>query len=156
VRNTVDNIDWVKNSDETVWQVKNIGKTRVFGLESSMNLLFGSLMNIKTGFSYTQIKHELPEGYISKYALRVPVLKSFATLEVFSLLEFNPVYYYYNDKSHRIIINTGINKKIGIGRKIESNLSFNITNLLDNKYEDFQGVPIPGRQMKIGVNFGKI
>jgi iron complex outermembrane receptor protein len=156
VRNTVDNIDWVKNSDETIWQVKNIGKTRVFGLESSMNLLFGSLMNIKTGFSYTQIKHELLEGYISKYALQVPVLKSFATLEVFSLLEFNPVYYYYNDKSHRIIINTGINKKIAVGRKIESNLSFNITNLLDNKYEDFQGVPIPGRQMKIGVNFGKI
>jgi len=156
LRNTDDNIDWVKNSEESVWQVKNIGKTRVFGLESSMSLSFGSLMNIKTGFSYTQIMHELPESYISKYALQVPVLKSFATLDVLSILEFNPVYYYYDDKSHQIIINTGINRKIAIGRKIDSNLSFNITNLLDNRYEDFQGVPIPGRQMKIGVNFGKI
>ncbi|MGB9721980.1 MAG: TonB-dependent receptor plug domain-containing protein [bacterium] len=156
VRKTENNIDWVKSQDETAWQVKNIGKTRILGLESSLKFLFGSLISLKTGISYIKIKDELPEGYVSKYALQSPVIKSFATLETFSLLEFNPVFYYYSDKSTRILINTIANKKILIGKGIESIFSFNITNLLDKKYEDFQGVPLPGRAYKIGVSFSKI
>jgi len=156
LRKTENNIDWVKGGNGTIWQAKNIGKTEIYGFESSVKLVVGTLLTLRAGASYTRINHELPDGYHSKYALEVPVFKSFATIGAFSLLEFNPVYYYSGNDSTRILLNASINKKISFVKRLESNLSLNITNLLDKRYEDFKGVPIPGREWKIGVNVGKI
>jgi len=152
-RLTEDDIDWVKKSDETVWQVKNIGKTRFYGIEPLAKLIFAPWIKIKAGLSYIYIIKELPEEYISKYALQVPQITNHLNITTFSTFDFNLVWSYYDHNNTRLLLNAALNQEFSILQQIKFVSSFIISNLLDKRYEDFQGVPLSGRSLRIEISF---
>ncbi len=145
------NIDWVKKSNETVWQVKNIGKTRFYGFEPSAKLTFAPWIKLSAGLSYIYIIKELPEEYISKYALQVPRINNYLNITTFSTFDFNLIWSHYFPHNTRLLLNTALNRDFTISKQIKLVFSFVIDNLLDKRYEDFQNVPLPGRSLKIGA-----
>ncbi|MEO0165544.1 MAG: TonB-dependent receptor [candidate division WOR-3 bacterium] len=151
-RLTEDDIDWVKKSNETLWQVMNIGKTRFSGLESAVNLNPNPWLRLKTGMCYIYITKDLPGEYVSKYALQIPKINSYLTITTLSILDFNLVWQYYDENDTRFLFNTALNKKFRISKKIGLDSRFIIDNLLDKRYEDFQGVPLPGRELNVMLN----
>ncbi|MCX7995391.1 MAG: TonB-dependent receptor [candidate division WOR-3 bacterium] len=148
-RLTENDIDWVKKSNETSWQVKNIGKTRFYGIEPSLKLNFIPGIIIKTGLSYIRIIEELPEGYISKYALRVPRTDLDLSATFFSILDSRLRYSYYTPEDKRLHIDVALDKEFSIFKQAILGCRFQINNLLDKRYEDFQGLSLPGRELKL-------
>ncbi len=152
-RLTDNDIDWVKKSNESVWHVMNIGGTKFYGIEPSLKLTSLPWIKIKAALSYIHIIKELPAEYISKYALQIPKITTHLNTTIFSTFDFDLKWSFYDKDDNRFLLNTTLNREFTIFRQIKLACRFSITNLLDNIYEDFQGVSLPGRELKIMLNF---
>jgi len=155
-RLTYDDIDWVRKSDETVWQAKNIGSTNFCGAESWIKLNSIRWVDIKTGVSYIRINKSIPDEYISKYALQVPNIATSINITTFSALDFGLIWQNYYNADTRFILNMTLSKEFRILKHIKFISGLTISNLLDKRYEDFQGVSLPGRALRINTRLTKI
>lgn len=154
VRNTMDNIDWVKKADDVVWQVDNIGYNKFYGIEFSLNLNFWGWFSWKNTASYIMLIKQLPEGYLSKYALQVPKIMLSDQLEFFNIAYVTLTWTSFTENDNRFIVNAFFNKEFTIQNKAKLKLASGITNFFDKRYEDFKDVPLPGRALRINVSIG--
>lgn len=152
LRETEEDIDWVKKNNETVWQAHNIGHTRFYGIESSLGFAFGSRLHLKNDFSYIHSIKQLPEEYLSKYSLQVPKTTVTTKIALFSISELNLAWSYYEKTDTRLILNLICHKEFHILKKVKLVSLVSITNLFDRIYQDYQDVPLPGRSMRMGVS----
>jgi iron complex outermembrane receptor protein len=156
-RKTEDDIDWVKKEGETIWQAKNIARALFQGFETNIRLYPASWSSFNTGFTYLTIKTELPSGYISKYALRVPEFTFTAGFSIFSIFDLScRLNKYYESEANQFYLNSRLKKSIRILSRHSMLFSFVIDNILDKKYEDYLNVPLPGRELKFKLNIKEI
>ncbi len=156
LRNLEGNIDWVRNKDESIWQVSNIGETQFYGFESAIQYNPHRWFFLKSDFSYIQIFKQLPPVYISKYSLQIPKYAVNSEVKIFSLFEFSYVWHYYETGDTRFLLNGFIRKEQQILKRINLKGMIGMTNLLNKEYYDFKDVPLPGRAFTIRLNIAEI
>ncbi len=154
-RKTTQDIDWVKKETETIWQARNIGHARFYGVESSSEFAFMPWLHLKSGLSYIQLVDRLPGEYLSKYVLQIPKATIDTKLTLFTVSEFALIWSYYEEMP-RLILNFNLNKEFRILKKVKLVSLFAITNLLDRIYQDYQDVPLPGRSVRATISVSKI
>lgn len=142
-------IDWVGATLTGPWQVENIGESRMFGFEAGIKT---KIYFVDTNFNYSWIGTKKGNEYYSKYALTYPVNQF--SLEASSsgfwdiLPIVNLLYKNRLNESGYFILNGKISKKI---QNIE--LCIEVTNILNQYYEEIKGVPQPGRWLSVGINW---
>ncbi len=151
LRKTSGDIDWVKKSDETVWYARNIGETEFYGGEYTLQFPLLSWLEIRNSLSYIQLNKQLPEGYQSKYLLQIPRVSMITALRLFAVSEIVLNFSYYEKMEKRVILNFIVNREQPVLKKFKLSFYMSITNILDNRYYDFQDVPLPGRALRIGM-----
>ncbi len=156
LRNSKDDIDWIKKIAESIWQVWNSGETKCYGFESAIQYNPNRWFFLKAGLSCIQIFKQLPPDYISKYSLQIPEYSANSEVKIFSLLEFSCDWYYYEAGDTRFLLNAFIRKDYQILKRMNLTGMVGVTNFLDKKYYDFKDVPLPGRVFTMRLNITKI
>ena len=155
-------IDWIWQTPDSVWQVMNITKVNTDGVEFNVNYRerlatgFITLNSVRMSYTYLYSQKDI-FGQISKYLLNH--LRHQAVFGL-NIALFNPslqlnIEFRYENRMYfgnRYIMDTNLSWPLGANFK----LHFDITNLLNNAYEDFHAVPLPGRWIKAGVSFNLI
>lgn len=148
-RNQTNLIDWVGTSTTGPWKAENIGKVRIYGLDSSVKF---NLYSFSTRFGYSWMGSKEYDVYFSKYALRYPTNQ--ISLEInrnFNGNIYSSVKLLYKERLNEkgyFLLNGKISRSI---QNIE--LFIEGTNLLDQKYEEIKGVPQAGRWFGTGINW---
>lgn len=152
LRKTAGDIDWVKKGDETIWCARNIGETEFYGGEYALELPLLYWLEIKNSLSYIQADKRLPEGYQSKYLLQIPKVSTITSLRLFTISEIILKFSCYEAMENRVILDFILNREQTVLKRFKISFYFSITNILDNRYYDFQDVPLSGRAFKVGIN----
>ncbi|MEN8118060.1 MAG: TonB-dependent receptor [Bacteroidota bacterium] len=166
-----DIIDWVKLTDDEVWQPKNLTRINTFGTEASVNLYFkekygSKYPNIKLSYHYNSLEKEKTE-YISNYVMDNLKHKFSGsinqTITSHISVDLKAV---FQDREGSY---TKFEDKVSVGevpydpfwifdgkvlyrnRGITVFLSLN--NIFDVKYNDIGNVVQPGRWLKTGVSY---
>ena len=152
-------IDWIWLIPDSIWQVTNITRinTNGFEFDAKYSDVFSSkFLGINSvNLSYTYLDSEKERSYfISKYVIN--------HLRHKTVLGLN--YYIY---SKSILLNTlfRFEDRIRFGKRylIDLNLAWqvskyfkfhiDVSNLLNQTYEDLHSIPLPGRWIKSGISF---
>lgn len=158
-RKTEGDIDWVRKTGETVWRTQNIGMTRCYGSDAALNLYPYLWLSYKLALSYVHIRDGLPSEYTSKYVCQVPEIIFHSGMIFFSTIHVNARWLSFGRSTplgSQILVDCSIDRKFELSAKISASLALMFNNLLDGKYEDYQGVPLPGRSLRAIVSLSKI
>lgn len=164
-RNGTNIIDWVKYPDETVWKSKNITSLNTFGAELSASYVFrrSAFRRIDLSWNFIQTDKE-HEDYDSKYTLDYAKnqLKIRATHAVLRNVDmtWNVL---YNDRAGQYAeYGTGkmleYQPYLTVGTRIGWRLGkwliyADANNIFNQEYVDFGGLPLPGVNAMMGVQW---
>lgn len=151
LRKTNGDIDWVRKSDERIWYARNIGETEFYGGEYTLEFPLLSWLEIKNSLSYIHANKQLPEGYQSKYLLQIPRVSTITRLRLFAISEIVLNLSFYEEMENRVTLNFIVNREQPVLKRLKMSAYLSITNILDNRYYDFQDVPLPGRALRVGI-----
>ncbi|MEJ2054243.1 MAG: TonB-dependent receptor, partial [Calditrichaceae bacterium] len=152
-------IDWVWQPSDSLWQVRNITEVNTNGIELDgkfsdiyQNSSFG-LNSVNYGYTYLNSEKNLP-GLTSQYVLNYLRHQAYIGVKIFLFtrsLIFGTKYRFEN--------------RVGYGERnfVDLHLAFdyknlpgffiNVSNVFDQQYEDLYSIPLPGRWIKVGINF---
>ena len=148
-RHEQDLIDWVLTGDGTVWQASNIAEGKVTGLETSAGWRHSRGHAVDLGWTWLDKETTLPEGYPARYSLLVPrnVLTAAGTAALPLALAFTLTGRYIerndgpDDFRHAFVLDLRLGWRHAAGWFAD----LVGTNLLDRRYMEVPGVPMPGR-----------
>jgi len=152
-RQEKDFIDWIKRMPtQAKWQVENITKGKVFGIESYSRLEINQNLALDSNYTYIN-KRINGRGYVYKYGpnyIRHLINSAFSLKLPFGVqtIGFN-----YKKKPNRdgwFLLNIHLCYQL-INRY--SRVFLNITNLLNVEYQEIEGIPQPGRWIEVGLRF---
>jgi len=144
-------IDWTRQLSSEPWQVKNIGRGNMLGLEACLEKKWQNA-SAAVLYSYCRLLEE--RDYLSKYALRYPLhhitinmsanifLGAKGVLQVVYKKRTDGGYYIMNVLCEKKLKNAGI--------------FIRLDNIFNRVYEDVLGVRAPGRWLKAGVKVGNV
>lgn len=153
IRDGKKQIDWVKKNDTDPWQAKNISKILCSGFETTLEFPMKSVYinSVSLSYCYTHtdksnINHE------SKYLLSS--LKHQFILALLPL-EFLGIQQNWNlrfedrlNHQENTVIDVHLTKNLR-----HFTFSLSITNLLNSRYADYSGIPMPGRWITFGLKY---
>lgn len=155
-RNGTNMIDWARSSDADPWVVKNIASIRTTGAELNLRAfpdrIFGMDFLQKVQLKYVYLHSDLASvsDMESKYVLdhlRQQLIGDVVLSLPFKLEQRWTVR--YEDRihgDHYGLLDTRLSCPAGMAR-----IYLDVTDLLDTVYEEFPGVPMPGRWVRVGV-----
>jgi iron complex outermembrane receptor protein len=143
-----DIIDWIKRDKK--WYSENIRRRDLRGIELSVKKDFEHIILSFKSCMFDFKERDEPQNY--KYGLRVP--RNITSLTMF----FNPkpslsinLQFLYKKRFYEpfyLLMDAKILKRIG---GIE--VFFEGLNITNERYEDIKGIPMPGRQLGIGIQW---
>ncbi len=151
-------IDWIapdtsKAGTETnPWQAENIGKVEIGGAETTFEITPTELVKFSFNYTFMDSDSELPQGYVSKYALRHPEhqlgggVNCKLPLGIEGSLKGR-----YTRRVHESgyrVFDLRLFKRIAGGE-----VFLEVNNIFAEDYEEISGVPMPGRWIQSGVKF---
>jgi iron complex outermembrane receptor protein len=149
-RQETDLIDWIKRTPaQAKWQVENITKDEVTGIESYLNLAFNKRISLISNYTYIN-KNIDDQGYLYKYGANY-IRHLVNTTLTFSLpFGTQGIGLTYKKRPQRdgwvllqINLNYSLNK--------HSQAFCKISNLLNVEYQEIKGIPQPGRWIELGL-----
>lgn len=149
-RQEKDFIDWVKHSSsQAKWQVENITRDEVFGVENSLKADLNKIISLNAYYTYTNKEIE-GEGLAYKYGPNYS-RHMLGALFIFNLpFGAQEIGFTYKKKPGRggwFLINSRLTYRIN-----KNSLFFlEADNLTDTKYEEIIGIPQPGRWIEGGM-----
>lgn len=153
LRDSDNSIDWSKQNANDIWRAENIGKIHTKGVEVELAQHFNSfLKSYSVGYTFLESNYEQPTGLLSRYVMENLKHQFVAKLEVFFLKKFtNQLIYRYNER-----VSTGsyqiLDEKLSYDAK-NYNIYIMVNNILNTKYTETFGVPMPGRWFHVGLSF---
>lgn len=153
LRDSDNSIDWSKQNANDIWRAENIGKIKTKGVEVELAQHFNSfLKSYSVGYTFLESNYEQPTGLLSRYVMENLKHQFVAKLEVFFLKKFtNQLIYRYNER-----VSTGsyqiLDEKLSYDAK-NYNIYIMVNNILNTKYTETFGVPMPGRWFHVGLSF---
>jgi len=146
-------IDWVRENTAEPWQVKNITRIVNSGIETTLSFpmksIFINSVSLSYCYTYTD-KHNA--HYESKYLL--------SSLTHQLILDFHPFDILGIQQNWNLRFEDRLNHQENtvIDVHITKNLrhftfSLSITNLLNSRYADYSGIPMPGRWITFGLKY---
>ncbi|MCF7805945.1 MAG: TonB-dependent receptor [Candidatus Marinimicrobia bacterium] len=150
-------IDWARSSPAEPWQAQNIGDVDTYGGEIEMKYFLGEgqlgslpVERISAKYAYLRLDTGNPPD-ISKYVLNYIQHNIQAGLMATLPAGIRQLWVvrYIDRRQVEPYTLVDINTLYRIGKY---HLSFEINNLLDVRYEEIPGVPMPGREYRIGVS----
>ncbi len=149
----IDQIDWIRSTDNDPWQVRNITKIQNYGFESSAAFrLPGSILE-QLSVSYSFLKNRRFTGSNeSKYllsSLRNQLIVSLIPLDFWGVRSSWTLRYEdrLNYDSY-VIFDVNLTKSFN-----RISISISGKNLLNSDYADFTGIPMPGRWMTVKISY---
>jgi len=147
-----DCIDWIKRTPtQTKWQVENITKGEVTGIESYLNLAFNKRFSLISNYTYIN-KSIDGQGYLYKYGANY-IRHLVNTTLTFSLpFGTQGIGLTYKKRPQRdgwVLLQANLNYSLNK----HSQVFCKITNLLNVKYQEIKGIPQPGRWIELGLRF---
>jgi len=149
-RQEEDCVDWIKRTPpQTKWQVENITKDEVTGIESYLNLALNQNFSLISNYTYIN-KYIDDQGYLYKYGpnyIRHLFNTAFSFKLPFGTQEFGLT---YKKRPHRdgwLLVETNLNYSLNK----HSQAFCKITNLLNVEYQEIEGIPQPGRWIECGI-----
>lgn len=146
-------IDWYRSNTEEPWQVRNIAEVTTTGFEFSFEYNLNELYinTFSVGYTYLNSDKET-ESFDSRYFLEH--LRHQAVLKVNNKLPFNVNQSWNFRFEDRINYDDYFIIDTRLARVIDNFIaSFSVNNLLDSKYIDISGVELPGRWIKVGLEY---
>lgn len=149
-RKAWDLIDWVKAPESKIWKTENLNKINYTGIEFAfrLNNLPAPLFPInyfKIDYSYIRSTRELSSKE-SKYLMDHLTHQFLINLDIelfYSIMSnFAPRYEKRNFGGDAFICDLKILRNIG-----DFDLSLTVTNLFNKSYFEYDGLPLPGRQI---------
>lgn len=145
-----DLIDWVKHSSaQAKWQVENVGRAGVPGIEAHCDYRINGNMDLDSYYTYID-KHIDDDGLLYKYGPNYikHLFNSMFTLKLpFGTQGIGVTYKKKPGRRGWPLFNT----RFSYNLKKNCEFYLEITNLLDIKYEEIEGIPQPGRWTQAGV-----
>lgn len=147
-----DFIDWVKRSStQTKWEVENISKTQVLGIENHLQLEVNKVISLDSYYTYIN-KYTYEQGLTYKYGPNF-IKHLFNTVFSFKLpFGTQSIAMIYKKKLGR----GGwflLDARLAYSLNKHSRIFLNANNLLDIEYEEIAGIPQPGRWVEGGLRF---
>ncbi|MDR1727669.1 MAG: TonB-dependent receptor [Acidobacteriota bacterium] len=144
-----DVIDWIRVTDAEKWRTANIHRLRTDGVELSLERAFGD--EAAVGARYSYISSDAGEvSYISKYVLDYArhTVASTARLPLFLKLRYSQTLSYKRRSDGRSywLWDTSLERPF---HKLVVGIDF--ANLLDSRYQEIQGVDMPGRWLAVRI-----
>ena len=150
LRQEDDFIDWIKRtSTQTKWQAENITGAEVSGIENYLR--WGINQNLTLDSNYTYINKRIDDqGYLYKYGPNYIKHLINTTLNFTLPFGIQSIGFTYKKKPVRdgwFLLNTHFSYKLNKN----SHLFLNTTNLLNEEYQEIEGIPQPGRWVEAGL-----
>ena len=151
-----DLISWVETSPWR-WEAQNIDKAKIKGLETEIKLKL--LRRVFLSFNYTYLEAKDDREFKGKFLPYRPQNKFFCTLrykirpELLLYLEGKIVGKRYTNRENtqKLPSYSLIGARLIFNPNRKSEIFVKVDNLLDEKYEDVKGYPMPGRTIKGGI-----
>lgn len=153
LRDSDNSIDWSKQNANDIWRAENIGTIKTKGVEVELAQHFNSfLKSYSVGYTFLESNYEQPSSLMSRYVMENLKHQLVAKLEVLFLKKFtNQLIYRYNER-----VSTGsyqiLDEKLSYDTK-NYNIYIMVNNILNTKYTETFGVPMPGRWFHVGLSF---
>lgn len=145
-----------------VYKYQNIDNTfNASGLELNINFKFSNQLSVQSNATFTHVEEDL--------SLRIPKVKINASLSYqLSKTTFTNLSYQFNDSRHdaffndttynteQVILNKYALFNFYISHKLKNKkilLFANVTNILNEDYEELYGYSTKGRNINLGLNF---
>ncbi len=150
VRRERDFIDWVKSSpSQAKWQVQNIGRSEVAGIEERLSLEINQNLNLNANYTYVD-KRSNDQGLIYKYGpnyIRHLFSNEFLWKIPFGTQSLGFTYKKKPGRDGWFLVNT----RLSYNLNKYSQLFFAATNLFNVEYQEIEGMPQPGRWVEAGL-----
>lgn len=152
-KNGTNLIDYVLDPADSIWKAQNFTEIKTTGFEASLNINLFNLLsifnNLKIDYTYLN-SDKIDLGQISKYTL--DHLKHDVTVTLFHKLPFGIRQTWSFNFEDRVILEDHYT----LDTKLIKDFYFlsmylNVSNLLDETYEEIPGVPLPGRWIIGGI-----
>ncbi len=149
LRDETDSIDWVKSYPaQARWQAQNIGKAKVFGLESRLKFDLNQYLALDSNYTYINRRMD-SQGYLYKYGPNYA--KHIFNSELVVALPFGKqtIGLSYKKKPLRdgwLLLNAAFS--YNLNKKTQ--LFLKGTNLCNVEYQEIEGIPQPGRWVEGG------
>ena len=149
LRDETDSIDWVKSSPaQARWQAQNIGKAKVFGLESRLKFDLNQYLALDSNYTYINRRMD-SQGHLYKYGPNYA--KHIFNSELVVALPFGKqtIGLSYKKKPLRdgwLLLNAAFS--YNLNKKTQ--LFLKGTNLCNVEYQEIEGIPQPGRWVEGG------
>ncbi len=150
IRDEKDRIQWIRKIGEIIWQAGNVSSARYTGMTITQKISAGRQFHISGYYTTMHRSQTLPGSYESKYSSEMPRHH----------IKFNAALFWPYRISQNVFINFRQYENKSISTVLDAKWSrrfgkwefyFNITNLLGEDYEEIASVPMPGRQMILGM-----
>jgi outer membrane cobalamin receptor len=154
--NSKDLIKWDYNATNKKWHVKNIDKTKQYGVEFEAGYIMTSYLNCKLNYTYLKSENEITHktlrynpAHTANYNITVKPLKNLSLTA--GLFYKGKVF--TNDENTKSL-DDFITLNIDLNYKINDNLSFWVKglNIGNAKYEFSEGYPMPRIVIYSGIN----
>lgn len=150
-------IDWVRISENELWQAQNIATINTVGFETTVSYspcaspLASLIHHISISYNYIY-NDKSSASYESEYllnTLRNQLVLTVSPIELLGILQNWTIR--YEDRitqNSYVLVDTYIMKCYG-----DLTISLYISNLFDSAYTDFTGIPMPGRWLRCGIEY---
>lgn len=154
-RHEDDLIDWVLTDNGVTWQATNIAEGKVTGLETTVGWRHGRGHALDLGWALTEKETTLPAGNEARYALLAPrnQLTAAGTAALPLALSATVTGRYLSrtggpdDFRHAFVLDARLDWRHAAGW----HATLTGTNLLDRRYMEVPGVPMPGTLFTLGA-----
>ena len=152
-RNTDNAIDWIKETENSVWKAQNLAKVDTQGAEVEVEKAFPTFFNSRFNVSYTYLDTKLDMGNLISKSVAENLRHQFiakADVELFKNFTQQLSYRYLER------VTTGSYHLLDAKWKYQYrnfDWSLSINNLTNTKYTEAFGVPMPGRWFHVGIGY---
>ncbi len=149
-RETDNAVDWVRGSDEMVWTVANHGELSTRGVKTNIRYSAPHTFSAAIGAAVLDQSVRGRQGIESKYTLN-PLIRTVSATVTARLYESMnaTVVARYEKPLHgesRVPVTVRLSRTVG-----QFSAVLGVRNLLDERYEEIEGLPAPGRWFELSM-----
>ncbi len=152
LRDSENSIDWIKETQESIWTAYNVGNIKTKGFEAEFRHNFLEWFNYSVGYTFIENDFQNKNSQLSRYALDNLKHQLISKVQLKFLKYFtNELVYRYSER-----VNLGsyhmLDEKLNF-QKNDFNIYLLINNLTNSDYSETFKVPMPGRWFHVGFSY---
>jgi iron complex outermembrane receptor protein len=145
-------IDYVRSSSAEPWQAENIGRLNFTGVETSLDVRLTRRQKLAFAYTALQGAQSSLHGLLSKYAFNYPINDGVVAWQ--GVLPANFVARTRIGVTHRFARDPYAIWDANVGREFRNLAAhLGLSNLSNSRYEEIEGVVMPGRSVVFGMEF---